>query len=153
MSEPNTIPYSHSLKALDLLDSAAGVNCYTARGPGWVDDGVTAVRDAQVATGHALLAVCEELAGVRAELAALAEDREASSRQVERVIVALERLAARRQEDDDAATTAVLGVVAEVTQPLADIAAAVEALVSAVDERTSAADEQGSRRRWWRWGR
>jgi hypothetical protein len=162
MSEITTTP-AHAGQARELLSEAADARCSTAYRPGFIDHGVGALRDAQVATGHALLAIREELAKNRAQA------------ELQQLAVLGEVAALRRDvRDFTAAVRELTGAVSAAPAPLAmalvdvsnaiadvrtefagtaDIATAVESLTAAVDAQTAAVDEQGPRRRWWRWGR
>jgi len=67
----NTTPTSAD-KARDLLDKAAGGDCRrSSHGYDW-DSAAAAQRDAQTGIGIALLAIHEDLAGLRGDLADIA---------------------------------------------------------------------------------
>jgi len=67
----NTTP-TNADKARDLLDKAAAGDCRHATTAGGWDSAVAAQRDAQAGIGNALLAIHEDLASLRDELADIA---------------------------------------------------------------------------------
>lgn len=111
--------------------------------------------DATIATAHALLAVRDELAAMRAETA---DQRGALWMQVAGVCGELATIAAALQDrsgtqpveplvstlDVVNGLADVAAVVRELTDQMAGIAVAVESLTAAVDEQ-----RQQQRRRWW----
>lgn len=143
---------NHVTAARELLDAAASVGDLEIWAPGShysYEPAAEALRDAQVGTGRALLAVVEELAALRVvltdqldrgpnpeespDLAALARSLTAHAVATSRLGAAVRDLLTPRETPTD----------------LVELAAAVRDLAAAVRD----AQQQPQRRRWWRWNR
>jgi hypothetical protein len=138
-------------KAREHLAAAAEADCRPSsssnRGLNYTD-GITALRDAQVGTGHALLAIGQELGTLRDQTA---EHRAVVCHQLTDIAAAVRELTAAVVSADGPMFTAadhLAGIAAGVERAacagegLADVAAAIDAL--AIDLR------EPPRRRSWR---
>ncbi|WP_214415635.1 hypothetical protein [Sphaerisporangium fuscum] len=160
MSEMVTTPQSHAVRAMGLLAEATNAGDFLVPYRGSYDYRGVALRDAQAGAGHALLAICQELAQSRAQA------------ELEH-IATLAEVAAIRQDlrDITAAIRELTGAIGEATVPLAgalvDVAGAIADvhtevctelaetadIAAAVRELADAVREQQPRRRRWFWRR
>jgi hypothetical protein len=103
-------------QAQSLLAEAVDAECWTATRPGYRDHGVQAVRDAQAGTGHAVLALSQELAVVRSELTAIR-----AQSVVQQGALRIELAGVRRELGGIAAAVRELtGAITKTSEPLAD---------------------------------
>ncbi|MFI7468664.1 hypothetical protein [Nonomuraea sp. NPDC049646] len=146
-------------QANDLLASAAGVqhvarSTYNRNG-GYThdyEDGVEAIRDALVGQGHALLAVRDELAGLRAELRQAAAAPREDLAKLASVVRDLATVVAQSAANDADTASAVRDLNRTLEQGVgfADTAAAAtEAISTSLHDLLDIVD----RPRWWQWRR
>ncbi|WP_214417068.1 hypothetical protein [Sphaerisporangium fuscum] len=121
MSEIATSTQSHAVRALGLLTEATDAGGLRAPHPGCYDDRGVALRDAQAGAGHALLAICQELAQsrVQAELEHIATLAEVAAmrRDLRDITAAIRELSGAIGE----ATVPVAGALVDVSNAIADV--------------------------------
>ncbi|MGI5208953.1 hypothetical protein ACQEU6_46245 [Spirillospora sp. CA-108201] len=117
MRETQTTPAAAE-RARDLLVGAARV-------PTFSEVGLSAVRDAQVASGHAVLAVAEEIPATRAEIAQVAAAVRDLTKTLESVLGELGSRVTEIERVLDTNAVELIGEVSEVCTELAEISAAL----------------------------